>query len=480
MPNTSKSIRRSKASFRTETDSLGEKRVPGEAYYGIQTLRAVENFPVSGLKAHPAMIRAYASIKKACALANKSLGKLDAAIAAPVIRAAEEVLRGRFDEQFMVDVYQAGAGTSFNMNANEVIANRAAELLGLARGEYRRVHPNDHVNMSQSTNDTFPTASYVACLARTRELLPVLKHLADTFKAKGREFHGVIKSARTHLQDAVPITLGQEFSAYGAALAACAQELERRSELLRPVALGGTAAGTGANASLEFRRLAIQNLAEITGLPLIPASDPRMALQSHQPLQAVSSALKEIALELIRIANDLRLLASGPVTGLAEILLPAVQPGSSIMPGKVNPSILECLNMICFQIVGRDGAVALATQAGQMDLNVMTPLTAYNLLDSMSLLIRFLPVVDGRCVAGIRAEKDRCRAYFEKSPSLAALLNPKIGYAKAAKVFKEAVARDLSIPEVARKHGLLSPAEIKKIFDPHAVTGILDRDRGKA
>ncbi len=468
-----------KAPSRVERDSLGEKSVPTESYYGIQTLRAVENFPVSGLKAHPALIRAYASIKKACALANKSLGKLDAMIADPIIQASDEVLRGRFDDQFVVDVYQAGAGTSFNMNANEVIANRAAELLGEPRGEYRRVHPNDHVNMSQSTNDTFPTASCVACLAQVRELAPVLDRLADAFKAKGREFHNVVKSARTHLQDAVPITLGQEFSAYGAAVSACARELARRSELLRAVALGGTAAGTGANASIEFRRLAIQNLARITGLPLVAAADPRMALQSHQPLQALSSALKETALELIRIANDLRLLASGPMTGFAEILLPAVQPGSSIMPGKVNPSILECLNMICFQIVGRDAAVALATQAGQMDLNVMTPLTAYNLLDSMELLIRFLPVADKRCVAGISAEKERCRAYFEKSPSLAALLNPKIGYAKAAQVFKEAVASDLSIPEVARKHGLLSPAEIKKLFDPRAVTGILDHGRSK-
>ncbi len=458
---------------RTEKDSLGTKEVPADAYYGIQTLRAVENFPISGLRAHPRLIRAYAAIKKACALANRDLGVLDKKLARAIVSAADEVLAGRWDGEFVVDVYQAGAGTSFNMNANEVISNRAAELLGAPRGEYKAVNPNDHVNMAQSTNDTFPTATFVATFWQIRDLLPALDSLAAAFAAKAAQFRKHLKSARTHLQDAVPITLGQEFAAYAAALRACAGELERRSELLRGVALGGTAAGTGTNTAPGFRRKAVKHLASVTGLPLVPAADPRMGLQSHQPLAAVSGGLRDLALELIRIANDLRLMCSGPTTGFAEIVLPAVQPGSSIMPGKVNPSIPECLNMVAFQIVGRDHAVALAAQAGQMDLNVMTPLSAYNLLDSTQLLINFLPVVEKRCVRGIAADRDQCRRYFESSLSLATLLNPIIGYARSAEVFKEALARQLTVPQVVLEKGILSKKKLDALLDPAAVTGAL-------
>ncbi|MFH1723087.1 MAG: aspartate ammonia-lyase [Elusimicrobiota bacterium] len=452
---------------RIEKDSLGTRKVPREAYYGVQTLRAKENFPVSGLRAHPALIRAYAAVKVACATANRELGALKASISRPVIKACEEVLAGRLDGQFVVDVYQAGAGTSLNMNVNEVVANRALELSGRPKGDYSAIHPNDHVNMSQSTNDSFPTATYVALLGQVRELLPVLRSLEKAFAAKGREFRAVVKSARTHLQDAVPISLGQEFAAYAAALRACRLELERRSRLLREVPLGGTAAGTGANTPPGFRRRAVRHLARLTGLPLKPAPDMRLGLQSHQPLAAVSSALKELCLELIRVANDLRLLSSGPNTGLAEIRLPAAQPGSSIMPGKVNPSILECLNMVAFQIVARDLAVALCAQAGQMDLNVMMPLSAHNLLDSAQLLINFLPEVERRCVREIRADAARCRDYRERSLSVAALLNPLIGYARAGELFREAQRRGVAVTRLVEERGLLTRKELDRLLDPH-------------
>jgi len=449
---------------RIEKDSLGERKVPARAYYGVQTLRASENFPVSGLRTHPALIQAYACIKKACAQANTALGFLKPALARAVVQACDEVRQGRFDGEFIIDAYQAGAGTSFNMNVNEVMANRALEILGRKRGDYGALHPNDHVNMAQSTNDTFPTATHVAVLWQVCKLLPILDSLAKRFSSKGKEWRRVVKSARTHLQDAVPISLGQEFEAYGAAVRAARKELERRSVLLLKVPLGGTAAGTGANAAPGFRRRAIRRLARETGLALKPAQDMRFGLQSHQPLMAVSSALKELALELIRIANDLRLLSSGPMTGLAEIDLPAVQPGSSIMPGKVNPSLLECLNMVCFQIAGRDLSVSLAAQAGQLDLNVMTPLTAYNLLDSAQMLINFLPVVESRCIRGIRADSARCRDYARSSLSLAALLSPMIGYDKAAEVFKEARRRKTSAGQVALEKGYLKAGDLKRLL----------------
>jgi len=462
---------------RLEKDSLGDKQVPAQAYYGIQTVRAIENFPVSGLKAHPSMIRAYALVKKACALANMGLEVLEPRRGRAIVKACDEILEGKFQDQFVVDVFQAGAGTSFNMNFNEVIANRALEIVGKPRGDYAWLHPNDHVNMAQSTNDTFPTATHVALLLQLRTLKPVLRQLEKALAAKGREFDRVIKSARTHLQDAVPITLGQEFSAYAAAVGKAAQELERRGTLLHEVALGGTAAGTGANTAPGFRRKAVTYLASLSGFPLRPAQDPRMALQSHWPIAAFSGGLRDLAVELIRIANDLRLLASGPTTGLAEIVLPAVQPGSSIMPGKVNPSLPECLNMVCFHVVGADVAVSLAAQAGQLDLNVMTPLAAHELTHATQLFINFLPVFTQKCVAGIRADEEQCRSYFGTSLSLAALLNPKIGYAKAAEVFKEALKRKMTVPELVLEKKLLTKKELDALFDPQAVTGFLDDER---
>ena len=451
---------------RVEEDPLGRRRIPSEAYYGVQTLRAAENFPVSGLKAHPALIWAYACLKKACAMANLESGALEPKLARALLQACDEARQGRFDRHFIVDVYQAGAGTSFNMNVNEVLANRALELLGRRRGDYAVVHPNDHVNMAQSTNDTFPTAVYAAVLRQAALLSPILESLAGAFRTQGRRWRKVVKSARTHLQDAVPITLGREFDAYAAAILAARRQLERRTRLLRSVPLGGTVAGTGVNACRGFRGKAVRHLARESALPLKPAGDMRLLLQSHQPLTAVSSALKELALELIRIANDLRLLSSGPMTGLAEIELPAVQPGSSFLPGKVNPSLLECLDMVCFQIVGRDVAVSLAAHAGQLDLNVMTPLSAYNLLDSLQMLINYLPVVESRCIRGIRADRARCRDYARKSLALAALLSPRLGYAAAAKIVQEARRRKVPAEQVVMERGCLKPGELDKLLDP--------------
>jgi aspartate ammonia-lyase len=370
---------------RKEIDPLGERAIPKNAYYGIQTLRATENFPVSGIKAPLPFIKAYVLIKKAVATANAQVGWLEPKTAKAIIQACDEVLAGKLLDQFVVDVFQAGAGTSFNMNVNEVLANRALEILGKTKGDYKNVNPNDHVNMGQSTNDTFPTALHVSVLMALQPLLSALDELAEAFEELGRKNANVLKSGRTHLQDAVPVTIGQEFTAYGSAIANACAELRKSQENLYAVALGGTATGTGANAHPDYKQIAIAELAKMTGFSLKPAWNNFEALQSHRAAQTVSSALKELALELMRIANDLRLLASGPTTGLNEITLPSVQPGSSIMPGKVNPVMAECLDMVAFQVVGNDLAVSLAVQAGQLELNVMTPAIMYNMLFSIQI-----------------------------------------------------------------------------------------------
>jgi aspartate ammonia-lyase len=451
-------------STRKEIDPLGEKVIPKDAYFGIQTLRATENFPVSGIKEPFSFIKAYVLIKKAAAIANMQVGWLKKEKADAIIAACDDVLNGKLVDQFVVDVFQAGAGTSFNMNVNEVIANRALELLGKAKGDYKTVSPNDHVNMAQSTNDTFPTALHVSILIALQPLLTTLNDLAEAFEELGKKNADVLKSGRTHLQDAVPVTVGQEFSAYGSAIKNACLELKHRQENLYPVALGGTATGTGANTHPDYKRLAIGELAKMTGFPLKPASNNFEALQSHRAAQSVSSGLKELALELIRIANDLRLLASGPTTGLNEITLPPVQPGSSIMPGKVNPVMAECLDMIAFQVVGNDAAVALAVQAGQLELNVMTPAIAYNMLFSIQILANYIPVFTEKCVKGITVDEKRCEQYLGKNPSLATLLAPKIGYLEAAKIAKQAEAENRTVKEVAQEKKVLSPEELEKIF----------------
>jgi aspartate ammonia-lyase len=456
---------------RHEKDSLGVVEVPASAYYGAQTARAVENYPISGMRAHPLLIRAFGMVKRAAAEANRELGLVSARRADAIIAAAQEVMDGRWDEQFVVDVFQAGAGVSFHMNANEVIANRANELLGAALGSYAEVHPNDHVNYGQSTNDVFPTAMRLATLLNLRTLEPALESLAAGFAAKGREFHGVVKSGRTHMQDAVPIRLGQEFAAYGVALTRSREPLQHAGESLRELGLGGSAVGTGINTHPDYRAKAIANLERISGERLIPAEDMRWAMQSCAPMAEVSAALRGIALEVIRIANDLRLLSSGPNTGLGEIHLPSLQPGSSIMPGKINPVIAELAAMVCFQVIGNDAAVAYAVQAGQLELNVMMPTMAYNVLQSMTILANMLRQLDERCVRGITADVERCAFYAESTVALATALNPYIGYARAADLVKESIATRRSLLDLARERQLLSEAEIRELLDPVRMTG---------
>ncbi|MHA1362576.1 MAG: aspartate ammonia-lyase [Candidatus Freyarchaeota archaeon] len=462
---------------RRELDSLGEKEVPAEVYYGIQTQRALENFPVSGIREHPDFIRAYVMIKKAAALANMEVGFLDPRIGEPIVQACDEVLEGALLNQFVVDVFQAGAGTSFNMNVNEVLANRALEIIGRPRGDYKTIGPNDHVNMAQSTNDTFPTAMHLSTLMGLEKLFRVLENLRDAFLRKGEEFADILKSGRTHLQDALPVTLGQEFRAYASAIDRALKQLMIRREEIKEVALGGTATGTGANTHPKYRELVVRKLSEISSFDLRPASDPFEALQSHLKIAAVSSGLKELALELIRIANDLRLLSSGPTTGLAEIQLPAVQPGSSMMPGKVNPVMCECLDMIGFQIVGNDLTVSLAVQAGQLELNVMMPVIIHNVLQSIDLLVNYLPVFTTKCVEGIRANRERCTEYLEKNPSLATLLSPHIGYLAAASIAKEALERKMSVKKLVLEKGLLDKERIEEIFNPKNLLGPEGADR---
>jgi aspartate ammonia-lyase len=461
---------------RTEKDSLGSLDVPADAYYGVQTARALANFPVSGLRAHPRLIDAYMHIKKAAALAHRELGALDADVAGAIVQAADEVLAGGLRDQFVVDVFQAGAGVSTNMNVNEVLANRAAEILGEPRGAYRKVHPNDHVNRSQSTNDTFPTAMHVSTLLQWRDLKPELEALAAAFHRQGDAFADAIKSGRTHLQDAVPITLGQEFHAWGAALDRGVRLVDQATRELHEMPLGGNAVGTGINTPPGYRPAIVRILGELTGFPLTAAADPREQIASRQSVAGVSAAVRNVALELIRIANDLRLLDSGPLTGIKEISLPARQPGSSIMPGKVNPVMPECLNQICMHIVGADAAVALASQAGQLELNVMMPVMIWEVLFSMEILKNFAPLFREGCVEGITADYDRMAAYAHKSPSLATALNPVIGYAKAAEIVKESLKTDRTIQEVAREKSGLSEKQLAEILSPENLTGQLERE----
>jgi len=455
---------------RIEKDSLGEKEVPATAYYGIQTARAVENYPISGWRAHPRLIDAYMYQKKASALANKEADVLKAEIADAIVAACDEVLAGKLRDQFVVDVFQAGAGVSQHMNVNEVLANRAIEMLGGQRGDYTVVHPNDHVNYGQSTNDTYPTAMRIAALLSAEDLEPELARLEEALDAKGREFDHVLKSGRTHLQDAVPVRLGQEFAAYARAIGRCRQVLKDACRQAEELGLGGTAAGTGLNTAPGYRESAIRRLGELTGLNLRPSPDMREAMQSNLPMAAIASAQRMLALEVIRITNDMRLLASGPITGMAELILPAVQPGSSIMPGKVNPAILEMQAMVAFQVVGNAAAVDYAVQAGQLELNVMMPAMTFNVLTSFEILKNSLAVLREKCIDGIRADEEACRRYAELSPSIVTALNPYIGYAKGAEVVKEALKSKKTIPQVVVEKGFMSEAELKKILDPYKMT----------
>jgi aspartate ammonia-lyase len=521
------------AELRAEKDSLGVVEVPAGALYGAQTARAVENYPISGMRAAPALIRAIGMVKKAAAEANGELGVVSQERAEAIARAAQEVIDGRWDAEFVVDVFQAGAGVSFHMNANEVIANRANQLIaagelsageadssaslrndkgeadssaslrndkkgkgevkfeyhgaGLegsldgedtardteaaALGKYEWVHPNDHVNYGQSTNDVFPTAMRLGTLLALESLYPVLDSLAGSFGEKAREFDGILKAGRTHMQDATPIRLGQEFAAYGLAVRKAGESIRRAAKGLRELGLGGSAVGTGINTHPAYRALAIAKLAVLSGQELLPASDMRWAMQSCAPMAEVSAALRGLALEVIRIANDLRLLASGPNTGLNEIHLPSLQPGSSIMPGKINPVLAELAAMVGFQVVGNDAAVAMAVQAGQLELNVMMPTMAYNVLQSVAILTNMLRQLDERCVRGIEANQARCEFYAQSTVALATALNPYIGYVKAAELVKESIASGRSIVEIARERGVLSGEQIAEILDVGKMTG---------
>jgi aspartate ammonia-lyase len=455
---------------RIERDPLGEKAVPTTALYGIQTLRAAENFPISGLRPLPAFVDAVVWIKRSAALVHKQTGRLDPRLADAIVQAADEVLGGKHRDQFIVDVYQAGAGTSHNMNCNEVLANRANEILGGARGTYQPVHPNDHVNMAQSTNDVIPTAMRLATLATLPDTLAALDRLAGSLLAKGKEFDRIVKSGRTHLQDATPIRLGQEFTAYGRTVARHQQKLSEAAQWLRELNIGGTAVGTGINAEREYAALMVRQLQQVSGLELSVGQDLVQLMQSMGDIATLSGALRAYVLDLNKIANDIRLLASGPRTGLAEILLPPVQPGSSIMPGKVNPSIAEMVNQVCYQALGLDTTVALAAEAGQLELNVMMPVMAHNIVFALTIVGNASRVLAERCVDGIEADQAQCAYWLERSPALVTALAPKIGYAEAAKLAKEAIATGLTVKELVMKKRILEGKELEEVLDLRAMT----------
>jgi aspartate ammonia-lyase len=450
---------------RIERDSLGEVSVPADALYGAQTARALVNFTVTGQHAHPRFVEAYVLIKKAAALTNSELGELDGERASHIVAAADEVLAGRHRDQFVVDPINAGAGTSFNMNTNEVLANRALQLMGKQPGDLASLSPNDHVNMAQSTNDTFPTAMHLSVLLLHPELDAAIGELEAALKAKGEQFAAVVKSGRTHLQDAVPTTLGNEFTAYGVALEKVRRRLGTLRDDLLELPLGGTAVGTGTNAHPRFRETAIGHIARMTGLEVRSAQDLREIMQSRQGIAAYSGGLRALAIELTRIANDLRLLGSGPTSGLAEIRLPPVQPGSSIMPGKVNPVMAECLNMLTFQVMGNDHTVAMAAQAGQMELNVMMPVMIHAVLQSMQYLVNYLPTFTERGIRGIEANVERATETVSRNPAIATLLAPKIGYLEAAALAKEAVEANRPVLDLALEKGVIDEAERRRVLD---------------
>jgi aspartate ammonia-lyase len=468
------------ASHRTERDPLGDVRVPASAYYGGQTRRAVENFPISGLVAFPELVTATVLIKKAAAEANRTLKRLPADVADTIVRAADEILAGKLRDQFVVDVYQAGAGTSHNMNANEVIANRAGELLGDALGSYARVHPNDHVNMGQSTNDVFPTATRLAILFVLDGVLASARLLSDGLLEKSRAFASVLKTGRTHLQDAVPMTLGQEFGGYAANVAHAADELERTAEQLYELNLGATAVGTGLNAGDDYTYAAIANLARYTSLPLRPAADRFRVTQSMGDVLAYSGALRRLAVEVNKIASDLRLLSMGPRAGLAEIQLPPVQPGSSIMPGKVNPSVPEMVNQVGFQVIGCDAAVLAAADAGQLELNVMMPVMAWNALHASRILANAMRVLQTRCVQDLTADVERARELLDRSTAVATALSPYIGYAATAEIAKASVKTGRPVRDLVRERRLVPDEELDAILSAETMTspGIPGENQG--
>jgi len=455
---------------RIEKDLLGTKEVPKDAYYGIQTLRAVENFPITGYPPHQELIRAFGYVKKAAAIANKEVGVLNPKISDAIVMASEELIDGKLHDQFIVDSIQGGAGTSFNMNANEVIANRAIELLGGEKGDYAIVSPNTHVNMAQSTNDAFPTAIHIAVFNLSIGLIKVLDELKESLHKKEREFDGVIKMGRTHLQDAVPIRLGQEFGAYAKVIERDITRIKQSVQHLGEINMGATAVGTGLNAKPEYITRVVEILREITGHPLVNADNLVDATQNTDSYTEVSSSLKILAINLSKMANDLRLMASGPKTGLNEINLPARQPGSSIMPGKVNPVMAEVINQISFQVIGNDHTISLASEAGQLELNVMEPVLVFNLLQSLSILQNGIKVFTRYLIDGITVNTERCKQLVEGSIGIVTAINPHVGYEVATQVAKEALTTGQSVREICLDKGLLTEEELDIILDPKEMT----------
>jgi aspartate ammonia-lyase len=458
--------------FRTEKDPLGPKQVPADALYGVQTMRARENFPISGLAPLWPFVLAQVWIKKAAALTHKETGRLQPRLADAIVKAADEVIAGQHADQFVVDPYQAGAGTSHNMNVNEVLANRANELLGGERGTYTPVHPNDHVNMAQSTNDTIPTNIRLAALSQLDAVAGAFEALRDALAAKGREFDHIVKAGRTHLQDAMPIRLGQEFAAYAGSIDRGLRRVRDAADYLRDLGIGGSAVGTGVTVEKEYPALMNRHLREITGLDLRIGEDRIQLMQSMGDVAGFSAALRVLAIDLSKIASDLRLMVMGPRTGIDEIKLPAVQPGSSIMPGKINPSIAEMVNQVCFQVMGLDTTVAIAAEHGQLELNVMMPVIAFNVLLSMRILGNAARTLAERCVSGIEANEEMCAYWVERSAALATALMPHIGYAKAAELSKRSVKEGVLIRDMVRRDQLLPEDRIDEVLDLRKMTEI--------
>lgn len=450
--------------FRLDEDSLGKVKIPSDAYYGAFTGRAIKQYHVTGNKAHTNLIKSFVMIKRSAAIANMKTNAIDAKRGNAIVAACDKILSGKHVEQFVIDMINSGAGTAFNMNSNEVIANVALEILHKQKGQYQHLHPNDHVNMSQSSNDTYPTAMHVAILINLRDVIPAIDILIKSLTKKAKEFSSFKKIGRTHLMDALPVTLGGEFAAYATSITKARNAIVLAQKELQSVALGGTAVGTGANTPKGYRKIAIAELAKISKLSLTPEKDMQYSLQSKFAVANLSGALRNLALEIGKLANDIRLMASGPIAGLAELGIPAVHAGSSIMPGKVNPSLAECMNMICFNIIGNDTSVACAAQSGQFELNVMLPGMLKCMLESTDMLKNFVPIFSANLIDGLTANKEKLRKDIENSPVIVTLLTPKIGYLKSAELFKESLKTGKTIRELVTSKKLMTNKEIDALF----------------
>ena len=450
--------------FRLDQDSLGKVKIPSDAYYGAFTGRAIKQYHVTGNRAHENLIKSFVMIKRSAAVANMKTKAIDTKRGKAIVTACDKILSGKHTDQFVVDMINSGAGTAFNMNSNEVISNVALEILHKKKGQYQYLHPNDHVNMSQSSNDTYPTAMHVAILMNLKDAIPAIDKLIKSLTKKSKQFSSFKKIGRTHLMDALPVTLGNEFTAYVTSITKAKNAIVVAQKELQQVALGGTAVGTGANTPKGYRKIAISELAKISKLPIKPEKDMQFALQSKFAVSNLSGALRNLALEINKLANDIRLMASGPIAGLAELGIPAVHAGSSIMPGKVNPSLAECMNMICFNIIGNDTAVSNAVQAGQFELNVMLPGMLKCMLESTDMLKNFLPIFSANLIDGLTANREKLKKDIENSPVIVTLLTPKIGYLKSAELFKESLKTGKTIRELVVSKNLLSNKEINSLF----------------